>query len=95
MRSMQTINKKNSIISLISGSLLSILGFLGTAVVVCAPCSGICVSGIAVTIFGASIAGFLYQFNKIFIIIGLCFFISGIYSTLKSMKNKKSCINTE
>ncbi len=87
---MKIMNNRNSVIGIISGSMFSVLGFLGTAVVVCAPCTGICISGIAVTIFGVSIAGFLHQFNKIFIIIGSCFFIIGIYSTLKSIKKKGS-----
>jgi hypothetical protein len=90
----QTNNKKN-LIGLVSGSMFSVLGFLGAAVIVCAPCTGICISGIAVTIFGVSIASFLHEYNKIFIIIGLCLFIIGIISTLKSIKKKKCCINQE
>ena len=95
VRSMKETNNKKSIISLVSGSMFSVLGFLGAAVVVCAPCTGICISGIAVTIFGISIASFLNEYNKIFIIIGFCFFVIGIYSILKSIKNKKCCINQE
>ena len=74
-------------LSTIGGALASILGILGAACVVCAPvCGVLCISGLLAVIAGAGIAGFLYKYHWIFIIVGGAIFILGIFIILKSRK---------
>lgn len=73
------------------GVLSSIVGVLGTIVLVACPCKVAALSGILVLIFGASAAVYIQKYSWIFIIIGAGLVCWSVYSTISSKKKKCGC----
>lgn len=83
----------SGIFSAIGGVVLSIVGIIGTTCIVCSPiCGTIGIAGPVVAILGVGMAGFLYKYSVIFIVVGVLFFLLGIFLIIR--KRKVICCST-
>lgn len=82
--------RKIGFFSAIGGIISSILGVIGFCIACPPVCGGICIAGPLAAIFGISIVGFLYKYNMAFVVLGILFFLFGIFLIIR---NKKTCCN--
>ncbi len=85
-------NKKTGWLSTVGGVVSSTIGILGATCVVCAPvCGTVCIAGPLAALTGIGIAGFLYKYNMVFIVIGGLLFLFGIFLIIKKRKTICEC----
>ncbi len=81
---------KTGWLSTIGGAISSAIGILGASCVVCAPvCGGLSIAGPLAAIFGVGVAGFLYKYSIMFVVVGGICFLFGIFLIIR--KRKTTC----
>ena len=78
-------------LKIVTGSVSSLAGALGTLIVVACPCKMAALSAITVAIFGAGAAAFLQKYSYVFIILGVVLLAWGIFSIIMSKRKRKRC----
>jgi len=83
------------VFSAIGGAILSIAGIVGTTCAVCSPiCGAICIAGPVAAILGVGMAGFLYKYSVIFIVVEGLLFLFGIFLIIRKRKVGCDCLTS-
>jgi hypothetical protein len=88
-------SKKIGLFSVVGGLFSSIMGIIAATCVSCVGscCGSVCLIGPLVGILGIGVAGFLHKYNAVFVVIGILFFILGIFLTFQNKKKSRGCQN--
>jgi len=81
---------KVGVVATVGGGLSAVMGVLG-ALGAAAACGSACIAGPLVVVFGASIAGFLHEYNSLFIVIGGLLVLLGIVFIVRNKNSGCKC----